>query len=303
MRKERSQAMKGALREYDLRRGSVRLGYVLMMVVLAVAVFVALMPILWVLLSGFKDIKELTRGIKNPETKRYVQHLLPASFSLEGYQYTWNQMRYLGDYFNSLLVVAGSVVCALLFNGLLAYGLSRLKPRGWKLIMALIMGTMMVPATTSVAPLFANLVKLGFAGSFVPLWLSAGASAFYVILFKNFYDDIPDSLLEAARLDGCNNWQMFFRIVLPLSKPISMVILIYAVNAAWSDFLLPYLLLNGVRSKWTVMVHLFTYQSAIKVTDTDVIRAIVFAIVPPIVLYILFQRQITANVMSSGIKG
>ena len=291
----------GAVRPYDLQNPRVKVGYAVMTAVCVTIALVAVMPVLWVLLSGFKELKEFNRGVKGADN-RYALQLLPVSFSLDGYLDTWNQMKYIRYYLNSLAVVAGSVVCAVLFNGLLAYGISRLKPRGWKVIWALIMGTLMVPATTSIVPLFINITRLGLGGSYLPLWLSMGASAFYVVLFKNFYDAMPGSLLEAARLDGCGNWQLFFRIVLPLSMPINIVIVIYAVNAAWSDFLLPYLVLGGTKLE-TVMVRLFTYRTSDRVNNIDIIRAIVFSIIPPIVLFIAFQRQITQNVISAGIKG
>lgn len=291
----------GALREYDLRRRGVRVGYLLMTVFCLVMALIALMPVIWVILSGFKDLKEFNRGVKAADN-HYYMHFLPQSFSLDGYIDTWNQMKYTRYYVNSFIVVVGSVVCAVVFNGLMAYGLSRLRPRGWKVVYALIMATLMLPATTSIVPLFINITKLGLSGSFVPLWLIMGANAFYVVLFKNFYDAMPGSLLEAARLDGCNNWQLYFKIVLPLSMPINMVIVIYAVNAAWSDFLLPYLLLNNTKLE-TVMVRMFTYRTSDRVNNMDIIRAIVFAIIPPILLFVVFQRQITENVVSAGIKG
>jgi multiple sugar transport system permease protein len=113
---------------------------------------------------------------------------------------------------------------------------------------------------------------------------------------------MPASLVEAARLDGCNDLSLFTRNVVPLSMPINIVILIYAINAAWSDFLLPYLVLSNTPLE-TVMVRLFTYRTSDRVNDIDVIRAIVFAIIPPILLFIAFQRQITQNVVSACIKG
>ena len=297
----KKQSYVGAVRPYDLRSPRVKAGYALMSVFCVFAVLLSVLPVLWVLLSGLKELKEFNRGVKGTDNRYHLQ-FLPVSFSVDGYLETWNQMKYVRYYLNSLAVVAGSVVCAVLFNGLFAYGLSRLKPRGWKVAYALVMGTLMVPATTSIVPLFITITRLGLGGSFLPLWLSMGASAFYVVLFKNFYDTMPDSLLEAARLDGCNNWQLFFRVVLPLSMPINMVIMIYAVNAAWSDFLLPYLVLGGTKLE-TVMVRLFTYRTSDRVNNMDIIRAIVFSIIPPIVLFIAFQRQITQNVISAGIKG
>lgn len=296
-----SKVFLGAVRPYDLRRHGVKVGYGLMTALLIVAALIAVMPVIWVVLSGFKDLKEFNRGVKGLDKRYYVQ-LLPTSFSLEGYLETWNQMNYVSYYLNSLAVVVGSVVTAILFNGLLAYGLSRLRPRGYKVVYALVMGTLMLPATTSIVPLFININRVGLNNSFLPLWLMMGANAFYVVLFKNFYDAMPNSLLEAARLDGGNNWQLFFKIVVPLSMPINIVILIYAVNAAWSDFLLPYLLLNNTKLE-TVMVRLFSYRTSDRVNNIDIIRAIVFSIIPPVVLFIAFQRQITQNVMSAGIKG
>lgn len=291
----------GAVRPYDLHNPRVKVGYILMTVFCVFAVLVAIMPVVWVILSGFKDLKEFNRGVKGADN-RYYQQFLPVSFSFDEYIDTWNQMKYVRYYLNSLFVVLGSVVTAVLCNGLLAYGISRLKPRGWKLVYGMIMGTLMVPATTAIVPLFMNINRLGLSASFIPLWFSAGASAFYVVLFKNFYDAMPDSLLEAARLDGCSNLSLFMRIVLPLSMPINIVIIIYAVNAAWSDFLLPYLVLSGTKLE-TVMVRLFTYRTSDRVNNMDIIRAIVFSIIPPIVLFIAFQRQITQNVISAGIKG
>lgn len=291
----------GAVRPYDLRSPRVKAGYALMTVFCVFAVLMSVMPVLWVLLSGFKELKEFNRGVKGADNRYHLQ-LLPAAFTLDGYLDTWSQMKYVRYYLNSLAVVVGSVACAVLFNGLFAYGLSRLKPRGWKVAYGLVMGTLMVPATTAIVPLFINITRLGLGGSYIPLWLAMGASAFYVVLFKNFYDTMPDSLLEAARLDGCDNWRLFFKIILPLSMPINIVIMIYAVNAAWSDFLLPYLVLGGTKLE-TVMVRLFTYRTSDRVNNMDIIRAIVFSIIPPIVLFIAFQRQITQNVISAGIKG
>ena len=291
----------GAVRAHDLRKPGVKVGYVLMTIFCIVVAVIALMPVIWVILSGFKDLKEFNRGVKGPD-KRYYMQLLPQSFSLDGYLETWNQMKYVRYYINSLIVVLGSIVTATLCNGLLAYGISRLKPRGYQVIYAMVMATLMLPATTSIVPLFINITKLGMGSSFLPLWLIMGANAFYVVLFKNFYDAMPNSLLEAGRLDGCNNWQLFFKIVVPLSMPINIVIMIYAVNAAWSDFLLPYLLLSNTKME-TVMVRLFSYRTSDRVNNMDIIRAIVFSIIPPILLFIAFQRQITQNVMSAGIKG
>ena len=129
-----------------------------------------------------------------------------------------------------------------------------------------------------------------------------GANAYWVILFKNYFEGLPKDFLEAARLDGCSDFQVFTKIVLPLSKPIMVVIVIFAICAAWSDFLMPYLLLNGT-AKETVMVKLYSFQNSIKTNQIDIIRAVLYSIIPPTILFAIFQKQIMGGVMSGGIKG
>ena len=123
----------GAVRPYDLQNPRVKVGYILMTIFCVFSILFALMPVVWVILSGFKDLKEFNRGVKAADN-HYYQQFLPVSFSLDEYIDTWNQMKYVRYYLNSLFVVLGSVVTAVLCNGLLAYGISRLKPRGWKIV-------------------------------------------------------------------------------------------------------------------------------------------------------------------------
>lgn len=282
----------GIITYSDLKKPSIRIFYYVLFAVCIIITLISIAPPVWVFLSSFKDIKEFT----------LEPSLIPKSFDFSRFVKTWNDLKFVKYYINSFYSVAGSVVCAIVFNGLLAYAISILKPKGSKFIYGLILGSLMVPATTSVVPLFINLSKMHLNGTFYPLWLSIGANAFYIVLYKQFFDTLPASIIEAAKIDGCNNWQIFFKIVMPLSKPITMVIAMYAVNAAWSDFLLPYLLLNNSGHE-TIMVRLFQFRTSIKATDVEVLRAIVFAIIPPIILFTLFQKQITQSNTHSGVKG
>jgi multiple sugar transport system permease protein len=194
------------------------------------------------------------------------------------------------------------VICAVFFNGLVGYALSKVRPAGSKIVLTLVMWCLLIPGATSLVPLFINISKLGLTESFVPLWFSIGASAFFVVLFKNFFDELPQSLVEAARIDGAGNFTIFARIAVPLSKAIIMVIVMYSIRRAWSDFLLPFLVLNSTRLE-TVMVRLFHFRGGDGTNEVDVLRAVVFAATPPIVLLFIFQKQITQVTIHSGIKG
>lgn len=281
----------GIIARSDLKKPSVKIFYLLVFIVCMIIVIIAVAPPVWVFLSSFKDIKEFNTQ----------PTIIPKVFNFDKFAQTWEQLKFYKFYINSLCSVAGSIVCAIVFNGLLAYVISIIKPKGSKVIYALVLGSLMVPATTSMVPLFLNINSLGLSGTFYPLWFSIGANAFYVILYKTFFDELPKSVMEAAKLDGCNNLQIFTKIVMPLSKPITMVIIMYAVNAAWSDFLLPYLVLNNTGLD-TVMVRLFQFRNG-KTADVDILRAIVFAIIPPIILFTALQKKITSISIHTGIKG
>lgn len=281
----------GIIRSFDLKRTNVRLLYTIILSVCVGAILLGVLPLVWVFLSSLKDIREFMR-----ETT-----ILPKTWQFSKFAQTWGELKFIRYYRNSLISVTGSVVCAVLFNGLLGYALSRIKPAGSKAVYALVMWGLLIPATTSIVPLFININRIGLSGSFWPLWLSMGANAFYVILFKNFFDSLPKSLIEAAKIDGCTDLYIFRSIAVPLSQAIVMVVIMYAVNAAWSDFLLPYLLLNNTGLE-TVMVRLFQFRNS-RYNDVQILRAIIFVMAPPIVLFFVFQKQITQVTMQSGIKG
>lgn len=282
----------GVIREYDLHSPRVKIGYGFILFFCGLMVVIAVFPLIWVMLAGFKDLKELVSSTS----------IIPASFNPQPFVTTWNQLGIAKNYLNSLISVVGSVVCALVFNGLLGYGIGILKPKGHGVVKRMVLLSLLMPPTISIVPLFMNIQKLQMGSSFLPLWLSFGANAMYVILFVQFFESLPRSIIEASRIDGCSQLQTFFRIVLPLSKPICAVISIFAINAAWSDFLLPYLVLRGT-DKQTVMVRLFVFSTEQTVNADAMMRSVVFAMVPPIILFFIFQKQLTENVVSVGIKG
>lgn len=287
----------GVIRGYDIRSPKTKVIAVVITLICAMMICICLFPAVWVFLASFKDIKEFMTEVS----------ILPKSFDWSRMAETWNAFKFVRYYKNSLIHVLGATACAVIFNGLLAYGLAVLRPKGHKLVVALVMWTLLIPGVISIVPLFRNINLLGMSKSFLPLWLAYGANAFYVMLFKQFFEEIPKELTEAAKLDGCGVWRMFLNVILPLSKPIIMVVAIFAVTAAWSDFLLPYLVLNG--AKWgdgttmeTVMVKLFSFKDT-PTNAVSVLRASFFAIIPPTIIFIIFQKQITDGAATGAVKG
>ena len=160
----------------------------------------------------------------------------------------------------------GELVFCILSNGIAGYVISRLKPKGSALFFTIILWTMMLPSSISMVPLFMTFMDFPYLhvdllNSYIPMWLMAGANAFYVLLFKNFFDTIPMSYVEAARIDGCSDVGIFARIILPLSKPILMVVTIFSINGSWESFFWPYLVIREKQLD-TVAVQLFKMKNA-----------------------------------------
>ena len=281
----------GVIRFYDVKSHKTKFWIVMIFTACCLMALIALFPVFWLVCSSLKNLTEYLS----------TNQILPQHADWEGWIKTWNDFGFTKYYINSGISVAGGVLCAVFFNGLLAYVLAILKPVGHKIVLALVMWCLLIPPTTSFVALFVNIKKLGLTGSFIPLWLSMGANAYWVILFKNYFESLPKDFIDAARLDGCSDFRVFTRIILPLSRPILVVVAIFAICAAWSDFLMPYLLLGGT-DKETVMVKLFSFQNSIKTNQIDIIRAVLYSVIPPTILFALFQKQIMGGVMSGGIK-
>ena len=133
-----------------------------------------------------------------------------------------------------------------------------------------------------------------------PMWLGAGADTFAVLLFKNSFDALSNSYVEAAKIDGCSNYGVFFRIMLPLAMPVIIYESINVLSATWSDFFIQLLVLD---KNAVVPLKIYRLQYDISVQMNTYFMALVFASVPPFIIFALFQKQILGGVNIGGVKG
>lgn len=287
----------GIINFIEYKHTGYKILYGVMLLILFVCLIIALFPIFYLCVQAFKTTEEINAS---------VFHFWPENFDLGKIIDVW-QRSGLGVYFlNTIIVVIGSVICAIVFNGLLAYGVSIVKPKGSKIVYYLILGSYMIPTILSIVPLYMMIVNLGMINSFFPLWLSFGANAFYFINFKNYFSKIPTELVEAMRVDGCSDLKIFFKLIIPISSPIIGVIAIFATTTAWGDFLLPNLVLKD-DSFWTIMVKLFSINATMGTvegyTPDMLLMALLLSIIPQVVIFLIFQKQITGGSMDGGVKG
>ena len=281
----------------DFKKHRYRFLYFVFVFVLVAFLLTAIIPILWLFITSFKTVDEINST---------TYHLFPAEFHLSKVIEVWNKAHFGRYFLNSILVGVGASVCAVFFNGLMAYAVNIIKPKGYKVVHILIMIAYMIPAVTGIIPIFTWLSAIGFTEGYLPylaLMLIFGANAFYYVNFKNYFESIPKSLFEAAKMDGCSDFKIFYKVVLPLSKPIIGVVSIFALTASWSDFLLPYLLLQD-QELYTIMVEIFQIQTTIGngFTNDEFLMLLVLSIIPQLIMFFLFQKQITNSTATSGIK-
>jgi len=293
----------------DYKKPSSKILYSLLIVFFLIVSIISIFPPLWLFLSSFKSPDlVLSDHFK----------LLPDSMDFTMILSVWRQFSFGKYYLNSFLLVAGALVASILFNGLLAYSTSVVKPKGYKVIDMMVISTLMIPAMINISPLYMSIISVfntlsSWFGtnvwnlpyfSYLPLWLVYGANAYYYVLFKVYFSSLPKSLFEAARVDGANHWQMFTKLLLPMSMPIVMVVAIFTMNAAWSDFLLPSLMTQINQNERPIMVKLYTMYAdqMAQVTLQEKLMTIMFSVIPPIVLFALFQKKISSSVSTSGLK-
>lgn len=205
---------------------------------------------------------------------------------------------------NTLLVCVLGVIGTVLSNAIVAYGFARISWRGRDSLFAITLATMMVPFPVLMVPLYGVFKWLGWIGTLQPLWVPAFfGSAFNIFLLRQFFRTIPVELSEAARIDGCNEWQIFWRIILPLSKPALMVVGLFHFLHAWNDFLGPLLFLTR-KHTFTLAVALQSFQTqAGGVQWHHLMAASAVVIAPIIVLFVIAQKALVRGIATTGLKG
>lgn len=282
----------GLLNFSDYRKVGHRIVYGVFIFLLIIFALTALIPILWLFITSFKTVNEI---------HSVDYHLFPKVFDFGKILDVWNKLDFAKYYINTLIVVVGGVICAVVFNALLAYAIGVLKPFGYKIINGLVLLGYMIPGALAIFPLLRSIRDLHLINSYIPLWLAFGANAYYYLLFKNYFEKLPKSLIEAARMDGLSELKIFFKVVLPLSKSIIGVVAIFAMTAAYSDFLLPYTLLQDEKM-WTVMVAIYNLGTTNTVDASEFLMLLVISIIPQLILFIIFQKQIMNQSVNSGMK-
>ncbi len=250
-------------------------------------------PFLWMLSATLK-----------PEIEIGSLSLLSHNFSLDNYRVVFSKINVGRTFFNSIFVSLSVTASVIFFGSIVGYALARLRFFGKSLIINTILFTMVIPFQITMIPMYILMVKFGWIDTYLALIVPAMISTFGILLFRQFFLDIPQDLIDAARIDGCSEFSILFRIIWPISRPVIITVGILSFMASWNDVLWPLIVIRD-RALMTMpqVVTLFkTGGAADSQLGVELAAAALLAI-PIIIIYAFFQKYFIESMASSGLKG
>lgn len=281
---------------HDGRRGRRPRGRIFAWIALALLGVVFIYPFVWLVSASFK-----------PRGEVFDNKLVPETFTLDNYVQVWLEAPLALWLLNTVIVTVLAAVTVTISSAMVAWGFAYFRFRGRGALFMLVLATMMLPGAVTMIPVFLIWNSLGQVGTLTPLWAgNLFGSAFYIFLIRQFFLGLPRDLFDAARVDGASQWGVFWRIALPLSRPILVVTLIFEVQAVWTDLMRALIYLRD-SDTFTVPRGLKSLVDAFGFGGEwhweIIVTASVITTLPMIILFFFAQRQIITGVASSGLKG
>lgn len=233
---------------------------------------------------------------------RWPVQLIPETVTLHNYVRLWTEIPFARWLFNSIRVAGAVTVANLFFDTLAGYAFARLRFPGRQVLFALLLATLMVPSHVTLVPKFMLMNALGLVNTYTALVAPALIQVVGIFLMRQFFLSIPRSLEEAALIDGCNRFQVFWKIVWPLSRPALTALGIYTFQGNWNEFLWP-LVMTTTQDQFTLPVGLAMFRYKFKVEWSMLMAGSVLVALPTLIIFLVFQRLFVQGASTSGIKG
>lgn len=237
------------------------------------------------------------------QTIAYPPEWWPRPATLENYRKALTETPLLRYFFNSLLVAVLTVVGQVVTGSMAGFAFARLRFKGRNTLFFAVLATMMVPVYINLVPLFALVSMLGWVDSYQALILPGLSGAFGIFLFRQWFLDLPAELEDAARIDGCSPWDLYWRVALPTALPAIATLAIFEFLASWNTFLWP-LVVTHSEAVRTLPVGLAAFRSSMKeVTDWGLLMAATaIAVLPAIAVFVLGQRYFVRGILEGAVK-
>ncbi|MFA6093688.1 MAG: carbohydrate ABC transporter permease [Elusimicrobiota bacterium] len=259
---------------------------------LLVSTAITLFPFLWMISTSVKSPGEIfTR----------TPTLIPHVWTWEHYRNLFAALDMTRHVLNSLIFSVGVTVLSVLFNAMAAYAFAKLRFPGREKLFALLLATMMIPGQVTMLPVFIILKSLGLLNTYAGLILPGSAAVFAIFMLRQFMMDIPEEILEAARVDGCSETAIFFRIMLPLCRPVIATLAIFSFIGSWNEFLWPLIIMLR-EDRYTLPVALANLNGQYN-TDWGLLMAgAVVVVIPAILVFLLAQKHYIQGIAAGAVK-
>ncbi|BAS26170.1 sugar ABC transporter permease [Limnochorda pilosa] len=267
------------------------LGMVLLYGVLVTGAMITVFPFAWMLLTSFKPFHEI-----------FSLSFLPAEPTLENYAQVLLHTDYVRWYANSLIVASATTASVLFWDSLVGYTLAKLRFPGRNIIFVLILSTLMIPTEMLIIPWFVTSSELGWVDTYWGIAFPGIMTGFGVFLMRQFFQTLPDDLLDAGRIDGITEFGLFWRIALPLVRPALSALGIFTFLGNWNAYLWPLIVIQS-KAMRTLPVGFALFSGEAGSEWNLIMAAASMAIVPVLAVFALFQRQIIEGVVLTGVKG
>lgn len=273
-------------------KNKIKLSKVFILIFLSVMAILFVVPYFWMISNSFKSTKEI---LLSPN------HLIPLNPTLDGYTKVLTTSPFFTWLKNSLFITIVNTFIILATSSLLGYVFSKFKFKMRNILLLVILGTMMIPSQVTLIPSFLLIDKLGLYNKLGALIYPSFINAFGIYLCKQFCDEIPDSLIESARIDGAKDFKIFYKIILPILKPALGALTIFTFLNYWNDYLNPLIMLNDVK-KMTLPLALsfFANQHAADLSATMAASALIM--IPVTIVFMMFQKYFIKGITMTGIK-
>lgn len=266
-------------------------------IVLIIIALVFMFPLIWMVVSSFKNDVQIFTDISS--MKAFVPTFMEDIFI--NYKQVVQKLPLLQAMLHSFGYISVIILISLIVNSMARYAFARLKFPRKNLIFSIILAVMIIPAQTVMLPQFSIIYKMGFTNSYMGLILPAIASPMYIFLFRQQFLGIPESIEEAAKLDGASQVRIFFQLIVPLAKPIYATVIILQFIALWNDFVWPVMVISDT-SKQTVQMALSSLFNIKPVNYGNVMAGLTIVTIPVLILFLALQKYYVAGVASTGAK-
>ncbi|MCX7919693.1 MAG: carbohydrate ABC transporter permease [bacterium] len=254
-----------------------------------------ILPFLWMVSTSLKD---------STAVFTFPPKWIPQPIKWSNYPESWTLLPFTRFLINTCIITFSCIIGQVVSAALVAYGFARIPFKGNRILFLILISTMMLPGQVTMIPSFLIFKALHWIDTFKPLIVPAffGGGAFFIFLLRQFFLTIPRDLDEAATIDGCNKFDIFWRIILPLSKPALATVVVFSFIGHWNDFMGPLIYLNSEHN-FTLAVGLNLFQGYHTTAYNLLMAASLIVLAPVLIIFFLAQRYFIEGITLTGIKG